>query len=258
MQGDTDRDWESFALTDPYWAVFSSDEFRRENLTAESLDRLFASGNTQAEAIVQTFRNRFGAPGQVELALDFGCGVGRLLLGLAARSRKAVGVDVSPTMLALCSENVQRRQVANVELYRSDDQLSAVSQYTAAVDLITSYIVFQHIPPPRGYKIFDSLLRLLKPGGFGFLHFTFASSIEGLQHEGGNMTGSLYKYYQRTSGGLLKLFEYPAGDMQIQMNHYNLNELFCYLYESGVVNSFVQLTQHSGSLGAELYFQKAL
>ena len=259
MNGDTDRDWESFALTDPYWAVCSLEEYRKENLTPEGIDRLFESGKDSAEAIVQTARNQFDAPKHIDVALDFGCGVGRLLLGLAALSGHVIGLDVSPTMLRLAGENAQRRKVSNIELHRSnDDELSAVSQYAGAIDLITSYIVFQHIPPQRGYKIVDALLRLLKPGGIGFLHFTFASAIQSLQYENGNVTGSLYKYYQRTSNGLMKLIEYPAGDTQIQMNHYNLNELFCYLYESGVVKSFVHLSEHSGTLGVELYFQKSL
>lgn len=256
MDQNTDRDWESLATTDPYWAVISVDEFRRGKLTPEALERFFLSGVAEAESIVSVARARFDAPKQIDVCLDFGCGVGRILLGLARFAKAAVGVDVSPTMLDLCNRNARERGIENIELFRSDDQLSAVSQYSGTVDLLTSFIVFQHIPPQRGYRILDALLKLLKAGGVGCLQFTFAAEVDALRHENGNVTGVLHRFYQRTPGGLLKLVEYPAGDTQIQMNHYNLNELFCYLYQIGATNCFVQLDSHSGTLGATLYFQK--
>lgn len=252
----TDRDWESFAQKEPYWSVLSAEEFRGKNLSPEVMDRFFRSGVEHVESIVNILSSRFGIPRTFDVALDFGCGVGRFLFALAGVSKKAIGLDVSPTMLSLCGRHAEERRVDNIELYRSDDGLTAARQYTGAVDLITSYLVFQHIPPRRGYKIFHGLLQLLRPGGAGFLHFTFAAGMQSMQYESGNVTGSLYGYYQRTPDGLIKLMEYPAGDVQIQMNHYNMNDLLCQCYNNGISELFVTFTNHSNVLGAELYFRK--
>ena len=253
---DTDRDWESFARTDPYWSVLSAEEFRNKNLTAESLDRFFHSGKAHVESMLDILMSRFAAPKRFTVSLDFGCGVGRLLFPLAAVSEKSIGLDVSPTMLNLCRQHAEKRHIENIELYQSDDDLSAISRHIGEVEVITSYIVFQHISPRRGYRIFNNLLRLLKPGGVGCLHFTFAATIQSLQHEADNVNGFLYGYYQRTSDGIIKLVEYPAGDIQIQMNHYSLNELYCYLYHNGVSDILARLTNHSNTIGAELFFRK--
>lgn len=252
----TDLDWELFALKEPYWSVLSAEEFQRQNLTPELLDRFFRSGGDHVAAILDILTRRFGLPPNFDLSLDFGCGVGRLLFPLAAVSKKAIGVDVSPTMLSLCRRHAAERCIENIELCRADDELTMVSSYTGAIDLITSFIVFQHIPPRRGYRIFDALLRLLRPGGVGFLHVTFAAAMQSLQYEACNVTGSLYGFYQRTAEGILKLVEYPAGDVQVQMNHYNLNELFCRFYQHGIVDVFVRFTNHTNIIGAELYFKK--
>src|SRR5947199_7054179 len=46
---------------------------------------------------------RYGQP-----VLDVGCGTGRLLLDYLAQGIDVDGVDVSPEMLAICSEKAQR------------------------------------------------------------------------------------------------------------------------------------------------------
>lgn len=253
---DTDRDWESFAQKEPYWSVLSKEDFFRKNLNPEVLERFFHSGVDHVERIVSVLSSRFAMPQTFDVSLDFGCGVGRFLFPLAARSNKAIGLDVSPTMLSLCRQHAEERHVDNIELYQSDDGLKAVGQYVGSIDLITSYIAFQHIPPRRGYKIFHALLQLLRPGGLGFLQVTFAAGMQSVQYESCNVTGALYDYYQRTSDGLIKLAEVSAGDVQIQMNHYNVNDLFCQCYKNGISELLVRFTNHSNVLGAELYFRK--
>ena len=252
----TDHDWESFAQADPYWSVLSTEEFHRDRLTPALLDRFFKSGAQHVESIITMLRWRFGAPARFGVTLDFGCGVGRLLIPLAATSDKAIGIDVAPTMLALCRQHADERNVKNIELYRSDDQLSSVQQYAGAVDLLTSFIVFQHIPPRRGARILVALLQLMRSGACGYLQITFAAMIQSLHYEAANVTGSQYGFYQRTSEGLVKLVERSVMDVQIQMNHYNMNEIMCLFYQVGITDVLVRFTNHSNIIGAEFYFQK--
>ena len=54
-------------------------------------------------------------------ALDFGCGVGRLVIPLAKISTSAVGIDVSESMLAEARKNCELNSVHNIDLVKSDD-----------------------------------------------------------------------------------------------------------------------------------------
>ena len=65
---------------------------------------------------------------------------------------------------------------------KGDDSFS---QLTEPVDLVTSQLVFQHIPLERGYRLFAHLLRLLKPGGDGYIHVPYASDIRNIAMEHG-------------------------------------------------------------------------
>jgi 2-polyprenyl-3-methyl-5-hydroxy-6-metoxy-1,4-benzoquinol methylase len=101
----TDADWERMARTEPYWAVQTDPDFRTANLTAERRAQFFEGGERFVNRVVTRCRPALGAPSVFDTSLDFGCGVGRLLIPLARRRRTAIGVDVSPTMLRVCADN---------------------------------------------------------------------------------------------------------------------------------------------------------
>ena len=87
--------------------------------------------------------------------LDFGCGAGRLTFAMAKYAKEVVGVDVAEGMLRVAA-NGSSRKIRNVEL--------RTTLPAEQVDWINSLIVFQHIPPPRGYEILADLVVLLAPG----------------------------------------------------------------------------------------------
>src|SRR4051812_29590259 len=67
---------------------------------------LLPTGRREIEAMLALLDRRGIAP-KTGTALDFGCGPGRLTAGLAAAGfSRAIGVDVSPTMLAKAREIV--------------------------------------------------------------------------------------------------------------------------------------------------------
>jgi hypothetical protein len=45
-------------------------------------------------------------------------------------------------------------------------------------------------------------------------------------------------------------------DLRMQMNPYNVNELFFVMQSKGIRNSHVEFCDHDGELGIVLYFQK--
>lgn len=158
----TDRDWEQWGAHDPYFGVYSREEYRAGALTNEAKAAFFTSGETHIRRIWRDIEAAFGSGFEPRSALDFGCGVGRLVLPLAQRASLVTGVDVSPSMLAEAKRNCSVADVANVVFIESDDNLSRV---TDMFDLVHSYIVLQHIPWRRGRGILQALAARVAPGG---------------------------------------------------------------------------------------------
>jgi cyclopropane fatty-acyl-phospholipid synthase-like methyltransferase len=124
----------------------------------------------QPDALTQKYINPNFVPRTV---LDFGCGVGRLLVPFAMVAEDVVGLDVSVSMLREARKNCNKRGLRNVHLKPSDDELSTLA---GTFDLIHSCIVFQHIPMERGRAILSKLLRHVHPGGMGAIQLTYSKT----------------------------------------------------------------------------------
>jgi SAM-dependent methyltransferase len=120
--------------------------------------------------VLQTIRTAFHFDFVPERTLDFGCGVGRLVIPFARAGSNVVGVDISRSMLAEARRNCEQLRLSNVELLHSDDGLSAVS---GRFDLVHSCLVLQHIPPRRGRRIIGELIKRVRLGGFVVLQFYY-------------------------------------------------------------------------------------
>lgn len=193
-------DWEELARLEPHFAVLTNQEFLRERLTPEALERFWKSGEDDVEMLFRL------VDVQPEVAIDFGCGVGRLTRALAKRAKHVIGVDVSPTMLSLAPK------VPNVT-------------YTLALpdnaDFICSLIVFQHIPTKRGYEIFRDLLQRLH--GVAAIHFTLARPGGAVRRIARKIRG-LSPLMHRIFGGTLPY---------MQINTYNRDQLIAIALEAG-------------------------
>lgn len=95
-------------------------------------------------------------------ALEIGCGMGRLLRPLSFAVARAIGVDISPEMIARAREALADRD--NVALAVTDGRLPGVGD--ATLDFVTSFIVFQHVPSRAVvYRYLREAARVLKGGG---------------------------------------------------------------------------------------------
>lgn len=160
----TDRDWKRWGNTDPYFGVLSDDAYRGDRLDANSRAAFFATGEQHVQGLLSIIRRHFEPGFSPERSLDFGCGVGRLLLPLArASAHGAVGVDISPAMLEECRRNAHEQGLESIELVGSDESLG---QARGLFDLVHSHIVLVHIPPARGMRYVEALAGKVAPGGY--------------------------------------------------------------------------------------------
>lgn len=170
----TDKDWEKWGATDPYFGVVSSEKYRRGALDERALHEFFESGERHVARVLSLIQANCPGDFTSRRVLDFGCGVGRLLLPLAAHAQEAVGVDVSTSMLAEASRNAKAMGVDNIKLVLADQNLTGVE---GCFDLIHSYIVFQHIPWRRGRVILQRLAEHVVPGGVLAVHFFTSCTV---------------------------------------------------------------------------------
>lgn len=246
---DTDRDWERFGEVDPYFGVLSAERYRTASLTPEARAEFFESGRAHVQLVLEAIRRHLVPGFKPARVLDFGCGVGRLLIPFAADCERVVGVDVSEGMLRVAAENCARAGVTNVELVKGDDRLSRVG---GQFDLVHSFIVFQHIRPARGEALLRELIRLVRPGGVGAVHFTYRQVRPPLRRAG----SWVRKHVPLTHNLLNLLGGRPWGWPLMEMNHYSLGSLFASLHRSGCEHCYVRFTDHGGHLGVLLFFQK--
>jgi SAM-dependent methyltransferase len=246
---DTDRAWEEYGRRDPYFGVLSHSQFLREALTPESREEFFRTGRHHVEGLLADIRSHLDPDFVPRDALDFGCGVGRLLIPLATLCHRVMGIDISPSMLEEARRNCEQRGLTNVRLALSDDALTRV---TEDFDLVHSFIVLQHIPPSRGEVILEALLRRVRPGGVAALHFTYGrdSSWPRAAVTWMRRTLPLVNGFVNIARG--RAFSYPM----MQMNSYRLPAIFSLLRAEGVDGCHMRFTDHGGHLGVMLYAKR--
>jgi len=150
--------WHALGADDPLWAILSRPDKRGGRW---DMAEFFAAGEVEI-AGVDRLCARLQRPQQRRLALDFGCGVGRLTRALASRYAQVVGVDISPSMLEQARAlNAHLDNVRFVE--NAQTQLEFLED--ASVDLIYSVITLHHMPPALQLAYIGEFLRVLALGG---------------------------------------------------------------------------------------------
>ncbi len=247
---DTDRDWETVATRDPYWGVLSAEKFRGEILSDEMRKDFFRTGEQLISTITKEIVRHINSKFSFGRSLDFGCGVGKLLIPIARLSVEAVGVDVSPKMLEIAGRNLSAAGVTNATVLQGDDELSVLD---GQFSFVNSYIVLQHIPPERGYSLIERMLGMLSAGGVFSLQLTYAKDRKYLVHEGWRA-----RYYRRDGNMLYDLLANgkspPEGT--ITMFDYDLNQIMALLSRTSSSQVVARYTNDNGHLGVHLIGQR--
>ena len=246
----TDADWDKWAETDPYFGVLSSDEYRNENLNEESRAEFFRSGEEYIDQTLAVVRRHLDADYQTKHCVDFGCGVGRLVIPLAGVSEKVVGIDVSNHMLAEAAANCARKNIENVSFVKSDDDLT---ELTGSYDLIHSCLVLQHIPTKRGMRLLKALLRHLEPGGVVAIQFYFDCNAPRLIRA---LVKLRYKLPIANSARNLVRGR-PLMEPAMQLHTYDLEKVVGLLAACGVHSIYLRPFTYGDFQSVALYGQKA-
>ena len=244
----TDEDWQVLGRRDPYFGVLTEERFRREHMTAEGLDVFFRTGREEAANLITDCRKHLG---EVSLSrtLEFGCGVGRLLIPFAELSERSVGIDISDAMREEAARNCSRFNCRNVKLVRSLDELDDSETFT----FIYSYIVLQHIAPSRGLDVVAALFERLEKGGCAALHVTFGH-VKFERTLG--VAPSRRSLVHRIRLPLSQLLRRIRGrEPKMQMNAYPLNELFFLARKHEFRTGGFRYTDHYGHLGLILFLK---
>lgn len=75
-----DRAYDRVGRTEPCYGVITLVGFLSANLDAAALREFFQTGEAQVARVLATIRARVGADSRPRRALDFGRGVGRILI----------------------------------------------------------------------------------------------------------------------------------------------------------------------------------
>ncbi len=242
----TDKHWEILGAAEPYWSVLTWEKFRKDNMSEEARADFFAGGEQYIADMFKTIHQHIDPNFAPERSLDFGCGVGRLLIPIAKRSQSSVGIDVADSMLREARVQLDSRHMSDVQLIKGDDSLTAAD---GPFDLIHSFVVFQHIPTNRGETILRSMLAKMRSGSVGVLHFTYGNDREAAYPTLGDRWRRLVLRYRQIKGSL-------GGSPVMQMNNYSLNAIFRYISEAGVQKMHLELVRHYPHFGVIMYFQK--
>lgn len=256
----TDIEWEKWGQRDPYFAVLTDPRFRASAMNDDAKTEFFDNGLTHVDYVLRICRNHIQADFTPTRILDFGCGVGRLLIPFAQTGAEVVGVDISPSMLREARRNCDAAGATAVELVLSDDALTRVD---GEFDLVHTFIVMQHIEIDRGLRIFQELVRRVRRGGIGAIHIHFAKGVYqanlGVQPPPPTPPPESWWRQVRQTLGLRQRppsveVQRDRSDPEMQMNPYNLSQLMFVLKQSGIERVHSELTDHGGEIGAFLFF----
>ncbi len=242
---DTDSDWNQLGEVDPFWAVITDERFRAEKMDKTTREAFYESGFGNIDQFHLALKHYFSAPDHFDACLDFGAGVGRLLVPMAKRANTAVGVDIAGSMRAVCQARLDELGLSQVKLVATPKEAAEFGPF----DWVNSFIVLQHIPPARGLALIADLIATVRPGGFLSLHVTTFRDAHLMSQD---TAGSVRKLLRQVRASLVS----GPHIGQISMFDYDLGQVLALLTRAGCPRFVLEHTDHGGHHGYMIYAQK--
>jgi len=149
------QDWDDLAEIDATWFNTPSEPL------AQDVALFFQSGKSHLEKELESIR-RLDIALERRVALDFGCGVGRISQALAAEFEICYGVDISDGMIEQARRYNRHGDRCRYRVNREPDIAIFEDEY---FDFVFSTNVLQHNPPDVIRAYLSEFIRILKPDG---------------------------------------------------------------------------------------------
>lgn len=169
--------WEAYAKNDPLWAILTSPSKKYNNW---NLKDFFETGKNEIQTLINHL-NIFHIKYDLEEALDFGCGVGRLTQPLSNHFKHVVGVDISPEMISKANAFNTQPNISYIQNDAENLQIFKNETFT----FIYTNIVLQHLEPPFILKYLLEFERILKHDGV--MVFQLPSHLTNISKKGINL-----------------------------------------------------------------------
>lgn len=224
------HDWDLIAERDAHFGVLSTDQFRAGALDGDALAAFDASGVADIAAVLAWLERLTGDRPHGGVALDIGCGLGRLSRAMRPHVDAVIGYDASETMLEKARA-------------RGGDGIT----YTAHLPegpfaWINSYIVFQHIPPKEGLALLQAALSRAGPGAFASVQVTAWRDADRRPRSLlGRLVGPVRVQLARL--GVI------SRDTLIRMHDYALSDVVRLFVDAGFAELHLRHTDHGGHHG---------
>ncbi len=213
------NDWEEFAELDSKWAILSAPDKKYNKWDEEEF---FKTGKKEVKYvmdIIKSSNNKIN----FDMALDFGCGIGRVTQALARHFENVYGVDVSEKMIFKAKEYNKNEKITFIQNTADDLKIFDDNKF----NFIYSVITLQHIPDKNQIKNYlKEFFRVLKPGGVLFFQLPSIPNYLFFKEKLLKLRGFLY-YILVYKFGISKKFCYLNLRLKpfMYMNYMSSNEV---------------------------------
>jgi len=156
------QDWDDAAQTQ-YFRDYIAQGFNEEEAFRKS-----GENNTQW---IRNYLNHYGVDWKDKIVVELGCGAGRMTEFIAKDVKHIQAIDISAEMLKRLHQRLgYERKIETLCIIRDYSVISDLS-----VDLIISFLVFQHTPEDMVERLFQDGHRILKSKGYYFFQIPLAN-----------------------------------------------------------------------------------
>lgn len=155
------RLWQRLGETAPHWSALPQLIYRPEHV-GDSRRSLYASGREERELLMAVLGRLGLDPARFRHLVDFGCGVGRATLHLAALCPEVTGVDFAPAQLAVARQEALARAMDHIAWLAVR---GGATMPAGGCDLWFSRRTLHHNPPPVIRALLRRSFAELRPGG---------------------------------------------------------------------------------------------
>lgn len=177
--------WHAIGVADPMFGVLSYPEKLGRHWDPQVF---YDTGRSEIEEMLQ-FLDSIGTVVTFDIALDFGCGLGRLSSALADRFRTVLAVDIAQSMLDQGAYLVRKANIRWLMNARSDLAILDSNE----VNFIYCTIVLQHMPLTYSLEYIREFVRVVKPGGVAVFELPDKAPLS-LKRKTGRLLQSLVPY----------------------------------------------------------------